>query len=251
MNEGSKSRIRIVQVIFFAILFGAWFAVTETGLVSALFLPTIPNVYLAFIEILEEGNALAPLKITLFELGFAFFNALVVGTTIGYLVSRSAFLMRAFEPLFSSLFAIPLIIFYPLALLFFGLGPGSKIAIGSTLGFFPIVLNTINGFGHVDPNYIKAARSMGASGFNLFRHVLLPAALPIILTGFRIGFILTFLSIIGGETIGSLAGLGHEIVFHAEAMAIDKMFAWIIFIVIIALILNTFVFYIERKGSYH
>ncbi|MDP6175116.1 MAG: ABC transporter permease subunit, partial [Rhodospirillales bacterium] len=169
--EENKSRIRVIQVMFFAILFAAWFAVTETGLVSALFLPTLPNVYFAFIEIMETGDAWAPLKITLFELGFAFTNALVAGTTIGYLVSRSRFLMRAFEPLFSSLFAIPLIIFYPLALLFFGLGPGSKIAIGSALGFFPIVLNTINGFGHVDPNYVRAARSMGASGFLLFRHV--------------------------------------------------------------------------------
>ncbi len=248
--DAGKTRIYLTQAAFFVVLFGCWFVSTESEFISSLFLPKLGNVAHEFKRIIVTGEAWAPLKVTLTELGFAFTNAIVCGTFIGYLVSRSPFLMRVFEPLFSSLFAIPLIIFYPLALLFFGLGPGSKIAIGSTLGFFPIVLNTITGFGHVDQTYLKAARSMGASGFLLFWRVLLPAALPIILTGLRIGFILTFLSIIGGETIGSFAGLGHEIVFHAEAMSTAKMFAYIIFIIIIAIILNSLVFYIERKGSW-
>ena len=248
--DAGKKRIIVIQIAFFIVLFSLWFIATETETISHLFLPTLPSVYNEFINILVTGEAFKHLMVTLTELSIAFTNAAFFGVLIGFFVSRSRFLMRAFEPLFSSLFAVPLIIFYPLALLFFGLGPESKIAIGSTLGFFPIVLNTINGFGHVDPIYTKAARSMGASGFLLFRRVLLPAALPIILTGVRIGFILTFLSIIGGETLGSLEGLGHQIVFYAEAMSTDKMFAYIIFIVAIAVILNSLVFYIERKGSY-
>lgn len=251
MNGESNRQVRLVQVAFFVILFGLWYFSTETGRISHLFLPKLQNVYHAFIAIIVSGEAFDPLKVTLLELAFAYTNALVAGTLIGFLVSRSRFAIRVFDPLFSSMFAIPLIIFYPLALLFFGLGPESKIAIGSTLGFFPIVLNTINGFGHVDPGYLRAARSMGAKRFALFRHVLLPAALPIILTGYRIGFILCFLSIVGGETIGALNGLGHQIVFYAEAMATAKMFAYIIFIVIIAFILNTIVFYVERKGRYY
>lgn len=248
--EVSKFRIYSVQAAFFAALFTLWYVSTESNYVSSLFLPKLDNVLFEFRHIVISGEAWKPLKVTLTELSFAFTNALVFGTFIGYLVSRSSFLVRVFEPLFSSMFAVPLIIFYPLALLFFGLGPHSKIAIGSTLGFFPIVLNTIAGFANVDKAYLKAARSMGASGFLLFRRVLLPAALPIILTGLRIGFILTFLSIIGGETIGSFAGLGHEIVFHAEAMSTAKMFAYIIFVIIIAIILNSLVFYIERKGTW-
>ena len=249
--SSDKLRIRLIQVSFFAVLFGAWFIVTETGSVSHLFLPKLPNVLTDFQALLQSGEFLAPLRTTVFELIFAFTNAVFFGTVIGYLVSRSRFMMRAFEPMFSSMFAVPLIIFYPLALLFFGLGPGSKVAIGSTLGFFPVVLNTINGFGHIDAVYQRAAYSMGAKGFQLFRRVLMPAALPIILTGYRIGFVLCFLSIVGGETIGSLEGLGHKIVFFAEAMRTSEMFAYIIFIVIIAFILNSFVFWLERKGNYY
>ncbi len=251
MDGENKVHIRLVQVTFFVVLISAWYWATETDTISRLFLPKLGNVAAAFVDIIATGEAFVPLKVTLTELVFAYVIALVAGTIIGFLVSRSRFAMRVFDPLFSSMFAIPLIIFYPLALLFFGLGPASKIAIGSTLGFFPIVLNTINGFGHVDPSYLRAARSMGAKRFALFRHVLLPAALPIILTGYRIGFILCFLSIVGGETIGALNGLGHQIVFYAEAMSTAKMFAYIVFIVIIAFVLNTVVSYVERKGRYY
>jgi len=133
---------------------------------------------------------------------------------------------------------VPMILFLPLFILAFGLGPPSKIAIGSTVSFFPIILNTIAGFGSVDRTFILCARSMGASNFQLFRFVLLPAAFPIILTGLRIGFTVALLSILGSETIASLSGLGHRIVQLGEGMDMARMFAYIAFAVAIALALN-------------
>ena len=133
--------------------------------------------------------------------------------------------------------------------LFFGLGPASKIALGATISFFPIALNTIAGFGYVDKVLVTAARSMGASDYQLFRYVLLPAAFPIILTGMRMGFTVALLSIIGSETIASLAGLGHRIVHLAEGMEMTQMFAYIVFVVMIAVILNTLVSTLEARGK--
>jgi ABC-type nitrate/sulfonate/bicarbonate transport system permease component len=98
---------------------------------------------------------------------------------------------------------------------------------------------------------VTAARSMGASDVQLFRYVLLPAALPIILTGMRMGFTVALLSIIGSETIASLAGLGHRIVHLAEGMEMPRMFAYIAFVVAIALILNTIVSALEARGRRH
>jgi ABC-type nitrate/sulfonate/bicarbonate transport system permease component len=110
------------------------------------------------------------------------------------------------------------------------------------------VLNTIAGFGYVDKVLLTAARSMGASDYQLFRYVLLPAALPVILTGMRMGFTVALLSIIGSETIASLAGLGHRIVHLAEAMEMTQMFAYIAFVVMIAAILNALVSALEARG---
>ena len=153
-----------------------------------------------------------------------------------------------FEPLLAGIYSVPIILFLPLYVLFFGLGPASKIALGTTISFFPIVLNTIAGFGYVDRIFITAARSMGASDYQLFRYVLLPAALPVILTGLRIGFTVALLSILGSETIASLAGLGHRIVHLAEGMDMARMFAYIAFAVAIALVLNTVVSIARAPG---
>jgi ABC-type nitrate/sulfonate/bicarbonate transport system permease component len=244
-------KVRLYQFLFFASILLAWFVVTETGYISRLFLPRLPDLGRKFAALLASGDWVSPLSLTLYEVGCAYAIGAVCGVFIGFLVSRTRFATKVFEPLFSSLFAVPLIILYPLAMLFFGLGAGSKIALGSIICFFPIVLNTINGFGNVNPVYLRAASSMGASGFTLVRRVLIPAAFPVILTGLRIGFIICFLSIIGGETLGSLNGLGHQIVFNAESMDTTGMFAWIIFIVLIALALNFVVQRLEKKGEHY
>src|SRR5262249_27563832 len=144
---------------------------------------------------------------------------------------------------------IPIILFLPLYVLFFGLGPASKIALGATIGFFPIALNTIAGFGYVDKTLVIAARSMGASDVQLFRYVLLPAALPVMLTRVRMGFTVAHLSNIRSETTASLPGLGHRIVYLAEGMEMAPMFAYIVFVVAIAGLLNMLVSTLEARGS--
>ena len=153
-----------------------------------------------------------------------------------------------FEPLFASIYAVPLILFLPLYILIFGLGPPSKIAIGASISFFPVVLSTVAGFGNVDRTLVTAARSMGASDFQLFRFVLLPAAFPVILTGMRMGFTVALLSIIGSETLASLGGLGHRIVSLAESMEMAPMFAYIVFVIAIAAVLNLAVSSLEAWG---
>ncbi len=203
-----------------------------------------------FWSILTTGEFIGDLRVTLTELVSAFGIAASSGLLVGYLISRSQYRIQVFEPLFAGIYSVPIILFLPLYVLLFGLGPASKIALGVTISFFPfpIALNTIAGFGYVERTLVTAARSMGASDLQLFRYVLLPAALPIILTGMRMGFTVALLSIIGSETIASLAGLGHRIVYLAEGMEMAPMFAYIVFVVAIAAILNTLVSALEARG---
>jgi len=149
----------------------------------------------------------------------------------------------------TAIYSVPIILFLPLFVLFFGLGPPSKIALGTTISFFPIVLNTIAGFGFIDKIFIASARSMGASDYQLFRFVLLPAALPVILTGLRMGFTVALLAILGSEILASLAGLGHQIAQYSEKMEMAHMFAYITFAVAIAAFLNAVVSSLEAKGK--
>src|SRR5215468_2298401 len=249
-RETRQSRIlsRLVQVTFLVVLLALWYLATTKWGVSHLLLPNPLRVYDELKDVLGSGEFVPDLRVTLTELAIAFAISSIGGVTLGYLLSRSAYAIRVFEPLLAGVYSIPIILFLPLYVLFFGLGPASKIALGTTISFFPIVLNTIAGFGYVDRIYVVAARSMGASSFQLFRWVLLPAALPVILTGLRMGFIVALLSILGSETIASLAGLGHRIVSLGENMAMPRMFAYIAFAVAIAVSLNAIVSWLEARG---
>jgi ABC-type nitrate/sulfonate/bicarbonate transport system permease component len=247
----SRLASRSVQAAFLIGLVVLWYLATTRWGVSSILLPNPVLVVQQLWDILKTGEFIGDLRVTLTELGIAFAISSTSGIIVGYLISRSHYRIRVFEPLFAGIYSVPIILFLPLYVLFFGLGPASKIALGATISFFPIVLNTIAGFGYVDRILIVAARSMGASDVQLFRYVLLPAALPIILTGMRMGFTVALLSIIGSETIASLAGLGHRIVHLAEGMEMPRMFAYIAFVVVIALILNTIVSALEARGRRH
>jgi ABC-type nitrate/sulfonate/bicarbonate transport system permease component len=240
---------RAVQVTFVVALILFWYLGTTYWGISPILLPNPVKVWAELKDILGTGEFWPDLRVTLTELGIAFAISCAAGVTLGYLISRSQYLIRVFEPLLAGFYSVPIILFLPLYVLFFGLGPGSKIAIGTTISFFPIVLNTIAGFGYVDRIFITAARSMGASNVQMFRYVMLPAALPVILTGLRIGFTVALLSILGSETIASLEGLGHQIVHLAEGMETARMFAYITFAVVIAACLNTAVSGLERRSK--
>jgi ABC-type nitrate/sulfonate/bicarbonate transport system permease component len=239
---------RAVQLGFLLALFVLWYLATNEWGVNKLLLPNPIAVWHQLVGILKSGEYLPDLRVTATEFVAAFVLALTSGTLVGYLVSRTRYTIRVFEPLFAGIYSVPIILFLPLYVLFFGLGPASKIALGTTISFFPIVLSTIAGFSNVDRTLVTAAQSMGASDYQLFRYVLVPAALPVILTGLRMGFTVAVLSILGSETIASLAGLGHHIVQLAENMEMARMFAYIAFVVVMVALLNGFVSYLEARG---
>jgi ABC-type nitrate/sulfonate/bicarbonate transport system permease component len=238
-----------VQAGFLVGLILLWYLGTAHWGVSHLLLPNPVKVWHELADVLASGEFWPDLQVTLTEVAVAFAISCTGGVALGYLISRTPYSIRVFEPLLAAAYSVPIILFLPLYVLFFGLGPWSKIAIGGTISFFPIVLSTIAGFGYVDKIFIVAARSMGASDVQMFRHVLLPAALPVILTGLRIGFTVALLSILGSETLASLAGLGHRIVHLAEAMETARMFAYIAFAVVIAAALNSVTSSLERRAK--
>ena len=250
-DRAQRFASRAVQIGFLLALLVLWYLATNFWGVNKLLLPNPVAVWRQFIDVLVSGAYLPDLRVTATEFAVAFVLATTSGTLVGFFVSRSRYWVRVLEPLFAGIFSIPIILFLPLYVLFFGLGLESKIALGTTISFFPIVLATIAGFSNVDRVLVTAARSMGATNYQLFRHVLLPAALPVIMGGLRIGFTIALLSILGSETIASLAGLGHHIVELAEDMDMARMFAYITFVVLMVALLNAAVSHLEARGRRH
>lgn len=239
---------RGTQLGFLIIAGAAWQWGVVSGKVSPLILPPLPSVWSEFVKLIASGAFWPDMSVTLTELVAAFAIAAVSGCLIGYLVSRSAYAVLVFDPLLAGLYSVPTILLYPLYVLFFGIGDGSKIAIGATIAFFPVVLSTIAGLANVNRLFVSAARSMGASDTQLFFRVLLPASFPVVLAGLRLGLVISLLSILGAETLASFEGIGHQIVSHAESMEIAPMFAWVFLAIIVAWLLNGIASWVEAVG---
>lgn len=238
---------RGVQITFVVVIALLWYYLGAARVVSPIFLPPLPQVFDKLVQVVQSSRLYENALVTLFELFVAFCIASVLGLIIGYFVGRSRYATLVFEPLLAGTFAVPLIVFLPLYILFFGIGVESKIAFGASYAFFPIVLNAISGISQVDPRLVVVARSMGANERQLFRRVLLPAALPVIVTGLRIGFTIGFLSILGSEMISGLRGLGTRIVTLAEGMNTAEMFAYILLVIVLAIILNISLTNVQRR----
>lgn len=247
MKRESQLQPRAVQLAFVAVAAVAWFAIGRSGAISPLFLPPIEAVAASFAALVQTDAFLNAVGVTLSTIAQAYAIAVVAGIAAGYAITRSRFLTKLLEPIVSGLFAIPITLFLPLFILMFGIGTASKVAYGATYAFFPIALNTNAGISGVDRKYLTAARSLGLSAYGTFRHVLLPGAFPVILTGLRIGFFICFASVLGGETISSVSGVGRAIALSAELMEPARMYAWIVVVVFTALVLNGLVSALENR----
>jgi ABC-type nitrate/sulfonate/bicarbonate transport system permease component len=243
----SLASARLIQFGFVAAFLGAWWIIGRTGAISPLFLPPIEAVWRALTALVQTTQFWSAVQVTLTTIAQAYLIAATLGIGAGYAITRARFATKVLEPIVSSIFAIPITLFLPLFILLFGIGTASKVAYGAAYGFFPIALNTIAGLAGVDDRYLYAAKSMGFSRLGTFRHVLFPAAFPVILTGLRIGFFICFASVLGGETISSVAGVGRNIALSAELMEPARMFAWIAVVIVTAMVLNGIVSTLENR----
>jgi NitT/TauT family transport system permease protein len=145
------------------------------------------------------------------EIAAAYALAVAAGLWIGFVLGLRRALGRIYEPLLAALYAIPSVVWYPSLMLFFGLGPASKIAFGFLLGFFPIVLSVLAGIRQVPEGLVTVAVSMGARPWAVFRKVMLPAMASTMVGGLRAGLALSVVGVLVGEMLGARSGLGYVI----------------------------------------
>jgi ABC-type nitrate/sulfonate/bicarbonate transport system permease component len=238
VSRHERSRSLAIQIGFFALFFALWWIESLAGWVNPIIVPHLQDVLTAFGGVMTSPDTLGALGTTLSTFALAYGAAIVTGIAAGYAVSSSRLLTKTYEPVLAAIYTIPLIIFFPTFLLFFGIGVKSKIALGFVAAFFPIALNTIAGFTSVDERLRTAALTFGATRVQMLRRVLFPGAFGIILTGLRIAFIPCFASVLAGEIIASTSGLGHEISYSAAMMEPARMFAYVFVAIIIAALFN-------------
>jgi ABC-type nitrate/sulfonate/bicarbonate transport system permease component len=195
------------------IFFALWYAASLTNahllrLFNPILLPPPDDVLKAGIAMAKSGELARHILASLSRVVQGFLVAALSGVLIGTLVGRSRVLEDLVEPTVELLRPIPPLAFLPMMVLWFGIGEASKVGFIAYAAFFPIFTTTLEGIKYVDPILIRAAASLGASERDIFRYVVLPAALPNIITGLRIGFGLSFFVIVAAEFIAADSGLG-------------------------------------------
>jgi ABC-type nitrate/sulfonate/bicarbonate transport system permease component len=216
-----------------------WEGVARLQIIHPALFPTVTEIFGKMWELTLEGIFLRDVLHSMLRLLSSVFFAIGVGTVCGLLMGTSRWVERIFIPPLNFFLAIPGIAIFPIVILWFGL---SEKAIIFTLAFeasLSIMLNTWGGVKSVDPALINAGRALGAKGHRLFYKILIPAALPSIITGYRQGFSRAWRILVAGEMLASIGtGIGFRI-FEARAfLASDVMYAGVIIIGVLGFLLE-------------
>jgi NitT/TauT family transport system permease protein len=222
-----------------------WELMPRTGLIPELFLPP-PSKTLTVLFVNRQEYVEA-LLVTIYEVAFAMLIACGFGILIGAVVGGVALLRNLLLPVFSSLYAVPIVILYPIFTAWFGIGSESKIAFAGIYGFFPVMLSTAAGIRTIEPQYVLAARSMGATLPQLIKRVIIPASIPTVLTGLRLGGALTIIGVVVAEMLTSAAGIGYLVTRYRTILESANVFAAILMILVLSVMFDVLARAIERR----
>lgn len=226
-------------------LIALWEILPRLQLVPELFLPALSKVLVVLASDWQTfGGALL---VTLYEVGLAIVIACGLGITVGALVGGVATLRSLLLPVFSSLYAIPIVILYPLFTAWLGIGPQSKIVFAGLYGFFPVMLSTAAGVRVIDPQFLLAARSMGATLTQQVTRVIIPASLPTVFAGLRLGGALAIIGVVVAEMLTSSAGIGYLVTLNRTILDSPRVYAAILAILLLSILYDVASRTLERR----
>ena len=227
----------------FLVVGAIWEVVARANMFPARLFPSLEVIAAAFWRLTLNGILPHHALDTVVRLGAGFALAAVAGVALGILMGRSRRAEDIILPLVSIGAPIPGIAYAPLFLLWFGLGNRSAVLLVGFVSAFPVIFNTWTGVKAVKDIWVRSAQAMGADDPKLFRHVILPGALPYILTGLRLGLAQGWRILVGVEMLAALPwGLGWMIFGAREFLNMDVMLAGVAVIAVIGLALEKFVF---------
>jgi NitT/TauT family transport system permease protein len=240
------------HLIFASVVFGAWEAAPRLGLADPALLPPFSQVCAILWEFLHEPGFIADLKLTTTEVAVAFVIASPIAIATGFLLGERLHLAKTFNPLVHLILAVPQSVFLPVFILAFGIGFLEKILFGITHAYFIILVNSFAAVRTIPPSLVAAARVFGATRTQVYTRIYLPAMLPLILTGLRLGMILCIIGVLLAEMYASRQGIGRRIFGWGESYQIPELLAGILLVSILTIAINEIMRVFElRAGRFY
>jgi ABC-type nitrate/sulfonate/bicarbonate transport system permease component len=240
--------LRAGAVLLFLALWALAAAVVQVGgLFNPIFLPGPWVVFGAVVALGLKGTLWVHAGATLERVAVGFATGAGLGLVLGLVAGHVRAVGRLVEPVVELLRPIPPLAMLPLFIVWVGIGEGSKVGFITYATFFPVFLTTVHGVRQIDPRLVRAAQSLGARGLQLFARVVLPAALPDILTGLRLGVALAFFVIVISEFIGAEHGLGYLINDGRNFFLVPQMLGAAVVLGLLGYAGNALVRRVERR----
>jgi len=247
-GQGDTLWLSVVSII--GIIF-VWWLVTTMGWVKPLFLPSPQAVFAKFIQVWTNGFTNTPfldhVGISAARVFGAFLLACIVGIPLGLAMGMSPAIRGIFDPPLEFYRPIPTLAYLPLMIIWFGIGETSKVLLIFLSVLAPVALGARSGVKSAAIEQIHAAYSFGASRWQVMVHVILPSALPEILTAMRIGIGFGWTTLVAAEMVAATSGLGYMVLSASQFLQTSTVIMGIIVIAIIAYAFDMLMRLIERK----
>lgn len=238
----NSSKVRLLSLIVFLIL---WEIVgRRTNPILFTYLTAVGG---AFVSVLLSGELLSYMRESLLVLGYAFILSVALGVLSGVLMGRYAIVEWATDVYVNALYSMPMVAMVPLIVLWFGFRIPAKVIIVFLFMVFPILINTFQGVKNVDRNLLEVARSFCSTERQLWRHLIIPSAIPFIVVGVRLAIGRGLVGMIVAEFCTSITGLGYMIVRYANAFETDKLFVPIVVVMILGVGLMWLAEWVEMR----
>jgi ABC-type nitrate/sulfonate/bicarbonate transport system permease component len=241
-----RARERILSIASPILLLAIWEVAAQLHFIDTRFFPAPSSVIAKLIEMLGTGELVTNTLVSLRRLAIGAVIGGVPALVLGIAMGLNRWVRAAFDPLVAATYPIPKSAILPLALLVFGLGEPSKIFMVAIGVFFPVVINSTTGVLEINRIYLDVGRNYKASRWDTFWTIALPGALPVIMTGFKLGIGIGLILIALAEMIGAKSGLGYMIWTAWETFSVEQMYVGLFTIAIIGFVLTIALNELER-----
>lgn len=232
----------IKLTVFYVLLIGIWQGVAELRIWPPYLFPSPLGVAQSLIAGFEDNSFTIGILVSMKRVLIGFGLSIVGGVLIGLAIGRVKLLDETIGTIVLGFQALPSICWLPIALLWFGLSENAIVMVVVLGSLFAITIGVDSGVKNVPPIYLRAARTMGAGGFDLYTKVIIPAAMPSIISGLKQGWSFAWRALMAGELLYVSIGLGHLLTMGRELNDISQVMAVMIIIIVIGITVDRFVF---------
>ena len=239
--SATRWRVLLLRVAIVVVILAAWEVVAASGWLFRDVVPSLTAIGAAVARLLVTPEFYANLGVTALEVGTALAIGGVAGLATGILLGGSRYLSQAFESLLLYLGPTPKIIFFPVMIMWFGVGSGSKIAMGAISCFFPVAISAAAGMRQIDDVLIRVGRSFRASSAQMVTKIYLPAMRAPVVNGIRLGLGVAIIGTLLAETKLSNRGLGYLVIQAYSLFDMPRMYALLIVLFVLAIGVNALI----------